>query len=348
MKSYYKITSLNWKKILAISLFPLMFQACETDSPQGQDTKEPTTSTPVQTVKVPDFSADSAYAFIEKQLSFGFRIPGTVGQEKCAAWMATMLKLHCDTLYVQKTKVKAGNAQMLPCINLIGAIHPQAKNRILLLTHWDSRPWADQDDSAANKPIMAADDAASGVGVLIEMARLLKSQNISKDWGIDIFFTDVEDYGKTEWGEESYCLGTQYWAKNLHVPQYKANFGILLDMVGARGATFPIEMISAQYAANIQKDIYQAAHRAGYSSFFPFIQGPAITDDHKFVNELVGIPTVDIINLSTDGVTPFKRHWHTHDDNINIIDKNTLKAVGQSLLQFIYETTAEKPNAPAS
>jgi hypothetical protein len=258
--------------------------------------------------------------------------------------MEQQLKQYCDTVYRQEVSVKGGDGKMLPCINLIGSINPNAKRRILLLTHWDSRPWADEDDSAQTKPILAADDAASGVGVLLELSRHIQLQKISPDLGIDIFFTDVEDYGKSEWGEESYCLGTQYWARNPHLAGYTAEFGILLDMVGAKGAIFPMEMVSAQYAGEVQNSVYQAAARAGYSSYFPFVQGPGITDDHKFVNELIRIPTIDIINTHTNGVDVFKPHWHTHDDNMNIIDRATLKAVGQTLLQVIYEASAQQKN----
>lgn len=323
-----------------VLILTVFLQACG-DAKQNE--KEQTdSSTPTQEVNisVPVFNADTAYAHIEKQLSFGYRIPGTPGQKKCADWMEQQLKRWCDTVYRQEAKVKAGNGEMLPCINLIGSINPSAAKRILLLTHWDSRPWADEDDSAKTQPILAADDAASGVGVLLEIARQLKSQPINKDLGIDIFFTDVEDYGKTEWGENTYCLGTQYWARQPHVQGYTAMFGILLDMVGARGATFPQEYLSVQYAGNIVQKIYRAAQRAGYSSYFPYTAAGGIDDDHKYVNEMMHIPTVDIINLNTGSPMPFKPHWHTHDDNLSIIDKATLKAVGQTVLQVLHEESA--------
>lgn len=315
----------------------------------GNEPAEKSDETPTSDVKpaelsIPNFSPDSAYNHIEKQLSFGFRTPGSIGQKNCANWMEQQLNQYCDTVYRQSVTVKGGDGKSLPCINLIGSINPNAKRRILLLTHWDSRPWADEDDSAQTKPILAADDAASGVGVLIELSRQIQLQKISPDLGIDIFFTDVEDYGKSEWGEDSYCLGTQYWARNPHLAGYTADFGILLDMVGAKGATFPMEGISAQYAGEIQRNVYQAAHRAGYSSYFPFVQGGGITDDHKYVNELIRIPTIDIININANSNQVFKPHWHTHDDNLNIIDRATLKAVGQTLLQVIYEASAQQSN----
>lgn len=334
--------------IILSSLFAIsiaLLTSCGSQQSSDDTAKTTDTNKPIiAATNIPTFNSDSAYHYIEQQLSFGYRMPGSTGQQKCAQWMEAQLNIFCDTVYRQSVTVKGGDGKSLPCINLIGSINPSAKRRILLLTHWDSRPWADQDDSAQTKPILAADDAASGVGVLLELARQIQSNPLSKDLGIDIFFTDVEDYGKTEWGEDSYCLGTQYWARNPHLPGYTAEFGILLDMVGARGAVFPMEMISAQYAGDVQKNIYQAAQRAGYSSYFPYTQGAGITDDHKFVNEMTRIPTVDIISLSNSTRTSFMPHWHTHDDNINIIDKSTLKAVGQTLLQVLYELSAQSQN----
>ena len=310
--------------------------------------KEQTTSeaTPpvaeIPKINAPSFNADSAYAHISTQVAMGPRTPGSAAQKKCADWMQGRLKAVCDTIYRQETQVKGGDGKMLPCINIIGSINPKAKRRILLLTHWDSRPWADQDTKDQDKPILAADDAGSGVGVLLEVARQIKSMGLSPDLGIDILLEDVEDYGKTAWGENSYCLGTQYWAHNPHVAGYTAEFGILLDMVGARGATFPMEGFSTEYASAQQQMVWQAASHTGYSSYFPYVQAGKITDDHVPVNEIAHIKTVDIININPNSPTGFAPHWHTHNDNIDIIDKSTLKAVGQTLLQVIYECAAPK------
>ncbi|NDC42182.1 MAG: M28 family peptidase, partial [Chitinophagia bacterium] len=211
---------------------------------------------------------------------------------------------------------------------------------ILLLTHWDSRPWADEDIHDKETPIIAADDGGSGVGVLLEVARAVKTMPLPAEWGIDILLEDVEDYGRSQWGEQSWCLGTQYWARHPHVAGYRAEFGILLDMVGAHGATFPMEGLSGQLAPEVQQFVWQAASRAGYSSYFPFQPGAGVTDDHLPVNKIAGIKTVDIINLTTNGTSTFAPHWHTHNDNMQVIDKATLKAVGQTLLQVIYESGA--------
>jgi glutaminyl-peptide cyclotransferase len=287
----------------------------------------------------PNFNPDSAYAYIQTQVNFGPRVPGTKGQKECAAWMQQKLEEFCDTVYVQDVQVKAGDGKMLPCINLIGAINPQAKRRILLLAHWDTRPWADMDSKDKDKPILGADDGGSGVGVLLEVARQIRTKQLPADLGVDILLTDAEDYGKTEWGDESYALGTQYWARNPHLPGYKAEFGILLDMVGGRNARFPLEGVSTKYAGDIQQMVWQAANTAGFSSHFPFVAANDITDDHMFVNIITKIPTIDIINLNMNSTTSvFAGHWHTHNDNMEVIDKSTLEAVGETLLQVIYQT----------
>jgi len=309
------------------------------NEPSGDKPANDTTQVTTTPLDIPAFNADSAYASVAAQVAFGPRTPGSAAQKQCADWMQMRLKGFCDTVYRQEATVKGGDGKSLPCINIIGAINPKATRRILLLAHWDSRPWADNDVKDKDKPILAADDGGSGVGVLIELARALKGKPLPATLGVDILFTDVEDYGNSDWGKDTYCLGTQYWAKNPHVPGYKAEFGILLDMVGARNARFPMEQTSGQYAGNVQQTIWQAANRAGYSSFFPFVQSSGgVEDDHKYVNEMAHIPTVDIISLTDNSPTGFPLHWHTHNDNMEVIDRATLKAVGQTLLQVVYET----------
>jgi glutaminyl-peptide cyclotransferase len=285
-------------------------------------------------VNIPDFNADNAYQYIEKQVSFGPRVPGSTSQKKCASWLEQELKKYADTVYIQKANVKQSiSNKTYPAINIIASFNLQATDRILLLAHWDSRPWADEDTKDVSKPIDAADDGASGVAVLLEIASKLKSQKPTQ--GIDILLVDAEDVGKTEWSEQSYCLGTQHWAQNPHVSGYRAKFGICLDMVGAKGAQFPLEGFSKSYAGDVQTKVWDIANRIGYSDYFRYVQGGTITDDHLVVNEIAKIPCIDIINLQANG--GFGTHWHTHNDNINVIDKATLKAVGQTLMHVVYE-----------
>lgn len=325
--------------LIALSIFASLQLSCNNE-PHKEASETPS---PTMQVKTPAFNADSAYQLVAAQVAFGARTPGSAAQKKCAAWMQQQLRAVCDTIYIQQTTVTGGDKKQLPCINVIGSINPAAKRRILLLTHWDSRPWADQDTKDKDQPVLAADDGASGVAVLTEVARQVKGMGLSPELGIDILFTDVEDYGRDVWGENSYCLGTQYWATHPHVAGYKAEFAILLDMVGAKGAQFPLEGLSRQFADGVQQNVWQAAAHAGYSSYFPYSEAPAITDDHVPVNQLAHIKTIDIINLGSSPMSPFAAHWHTHNDNMSVIDRNTLKAVGQTLLQVIYEQAANKP-----
>lgn len=322
--------------ILSVSFF-LMASGCGDNTGKTTDDRQDTADSAPK-VQVPSFNADSAYTYIAQQVAFGPRTPGSKAQEQCAAWMEGQLKRYCDTVYRQETQLTAGDKKTrLRCINLIGSIRPQAKRRILFLAHWDSRPWADMDITDKNKAIDAADDGGSGVAVLISLAATLKAIPLTNpDVGIDILLTDVEDYGTREWGDDSYALGTQYWAHNPHIPGYKAEGGILLDMVGGRNARFPLESNSKQLAGGLQQEVWAAAGDAGYASYFVYEDGGAITDDHMPVNEIRKIPTIDVIHLPSSSATGFPDHWHTHNDNMSVIDKGTLKAVGQTLLQFLY------------
>lgn len=282
-----------------------------------------------------NFSGDTAYSYVKTQVDFGPRVPGTPAQKATANWLQEKLRQFCDTVYRQDVTVKGGDSTPLPCSNLIGVINSAATQRYLLLAHWDTRPWADQDTQNKEAPIDGADDGGSGVAVLLEIARQLKSNPLPANLGVDILLVDVEDWGKNEWGEESYGLGTQYWSKNPHVPGYTAVGGILLDMVGAKDAQFPLEYSSAQAAGNLQQDVWNAAREGGFSRYFLYEQGPGITDDHTFVNSLTRIPTIDIIHLQRNSVNVFPAHWHTHNDNLSVISKTTLEAVGKTVLQFL-------------
>ena len=278
----------------------------------------------------PAFAVDSAYAGIEKQLAFGPRVPGTPAQEKCAAWLAGTLRPLADTVYVQRGKVRVTLQLEVPCINIVAAFNPAAQRRILLLAHWDTRPRADKDAFDKTKPMDGADDGASGVSVLLETARQLHLRK--PDYGVDILLTDAEDY------DQEYCLGTQYWARNPHVPGYKAAYGILLDMVGGRNATFFMEGTSRQYSYGPMKMFWDVANNSGYSSFFPYSEPPGgtpfIEDDHTYVNQIAKIPTFDIIAMQPNG--SLMPHHHTTSDNLSVIDQQTLTAVGQTLLNVLY------------
>jgi Zn-dependent M28 family amino/carboxypeptidase len=230
---------------------------------------------------------------------------------------------------VQTGTVQTATEGKMGIKNIIGIINPEASQRLLLLAHWDTRPWADNDPDAANhsKPVMGANDGASGVGVLLQLASQLKAE--SPTIGVDIVLVDAEDMGEDD-NEESWGLGTQYWVQHPHVKGYKPLFGILLDMVGASDATFTREYYSTQYAGGFVDLVWKCA--AG--SHFINAQGGAVTDDHVFVNR-AGIPCVDIIDLRSDSPTGFCPEWHTINDTMGAIDPATLAQVGQTLLNVI-------------
>ena len=297
-------------------------------------------SQPVKQQNVPAFDADSAWVFVENQVKFGPRVPNSEAHVACGNYLTSELKRFGAQVYEQEATLTAYNGTQLKAKNIIGSFNPENSKRVLLFAHWDSRPYADHDKDPANqmKPIDGADDGASGVGVLLEMARQfsIKSPAI----GIDIIFFDAEDYGTPEfvkeYKENTWCLGAQFWAKNPHVKGYKADFGILLDMVGAKNASFFKEATSMRYAPQVVEEVWSTARDLGYGKFFINAEGGAITDDHQYVILGRNIPCIDIIYTDPESDNGFGPHWHTQNDTMDNIDRETLKAVGQTVLQVVY------------
>lgn len=290
----------------------------------------------------PLFNADSAYSFIAEQCLFGPRVPNSEAHRKCGDYLVNKFKSYGATVVEQKTNLKAFDGTILDVRNIIASFNPQHEVRYLICGHWDSRPWADNDPDPANwgKPVMGANDGASGVGVMLELARAIQSQPMNI--GIDLICFDAEDYGVPQWENRyedtssSWCLGSQYWSSYPHYYGYRARYGILLDMVGGMGCTFSKEGYSTHYAPQIVDLVWKTAAQLGYGQFFPRRNGGYITDDHVPVNETLRVPCINIVPYFTDGPSNFGPTWHTVKDDINHIDKNVLKAVGQTVLQVIY------------
>lgn len=290
-------------------------------------------------VSVPQFDADSAYQYVKSQVDFGPRVPNTKEHVACGNYLAAQLEAFGAQVTSQYADLIAYDGTLLKARNIIGSYKPESKKRIALFAHWDTRPWADNDaDEKKHKtPILGANDGASGVGVLLEIARQVSLQQ--PVLGIDIILLDAEDYGAPQFytgehKEEFWCLGSQYWARNPHVQGYNARFGILLDMVGGEGSVFMKEGYSEEFAADINKKVWKAAKKTGNGKTFMDDNGGFVTDDHLFINRLARIKTVDIIPYSREG--DFTPTWHTVHDTMEHIDKNTLKAVGQTVLEVIY------------
>jgi hypothetical protein len=299
------------------------------------------TTTPEKEVSVPDFNADSAYAYVDMQVSFGPRVPGTPAHAACASWLETTMSRFADTVIVQGFKERAYDGTVLRGKNIISSFNPENKKRVLLCAHWDSRPYADYDPDVSmhDQPIDGANDGASGVGVLIEIARQFSMQQPSI--GVDIIFFDIEDYGPPQDQQstetENWGLGSQYWSRNPHQAGYRARYGVLLDMVGVKDATFLMEGFSMMYAPSRVKKVWNLAAGLGYESYFPEEYGGYITDDHYFVNTIANIPTINIIHLERDSQSgSFFEHWHTTSDNMDHIDRSTLNVVGTVVLNVVY------------
>lgn len=292
-------------------------------------------------VSVPQFNPDSAYAYVAKQVSFGPRVPGTEAHQACANWLADKMNEFADTVYIQRFKARTYDKVTRNGVNIIASFNPVAKQRVLLMAHWDSRPFADydKDESKFATPIDGANDGGSGVGILLEIARRMKTR--APNVGVDIVFFDLEDWGPPRQlnlsGEENWGLGSQHWSKSPHIDGYRADFGILLDMVGAKDPVFRIEYFSKEYARYVVDLVWNTASDLGYGEYFLDEDGIAATDDHYFVNTFAKIPSIDIIHqdISLSG-SNFFEHWHTSGDNLEVIDRETLKMVGQVVLTVVY------------
>jgi len=330
------------KYIIIVSFLVLIIaNACQ----QNTSTKSPEVDSKAEkaSIAIPEFNADSAYSFVKAQTDFGPRAPGSTPHKECAEYLVQKLKSYTPHVTVQAFKSRAYNSKVLSGKNIIASFLPEKRARIMLAAHWDSRPFADHDADTEkhNQPIDGANDGASGVGILLEVARLLQHTNPAI--GVDIVFFDLEDYGppsdaQNEGSNEAWGLGSQYWSKNPHKPNYKARFVILLDMVGATGARFKQEGFSMHFAPDKVKKVWDIAHELGYQEYFLNEQGGYINDDHYFINEMANIPAIDIIHLDSQSSNgSFFEHWHTSGDSIDKIDKNTLGVVGRVVVVVIFK-----------
>lgn len=328
----FKSFSSNFLLVLLVSI--LFINACENNDKNNKQSNAKTTETiDIYKQISPNFNADSAYYFIEKQVEFGPRVTASKASLACGNFIKNEFEKQGASVITQKGTVTNWDKRKINIINIIAQINLKATKRILITAHWDSRPYADNDPIEANKtkPVLAADDGASGVGVMLELARVIKLNKL--DIGVDFICFDAEDLGKPEF-DDSYCLGTQYWGKNILPINYKADYAINLDMVGGKGATFVWEGNSITQGEKILRKVWEKAALLGFSNSFQYIQNGQITDDHVYVYKATNIPAIDIIHFNKQ--TGFPAWWHTVNDNMQNIDKNTLKAVGQTLLEVIY------------
>ncbi|MCM1162817.1 MAG: M28 family peptidase [Muribaculaceae bacterium] len=327
---------------LTISVTLLLASACKARTASATDnTSDEALEVDTTVMK---FDADSAYEYIDTQVAFGPRVSGTEANKLCGEYLISELTRHnAQNVRIQTGDVTAYNGDLLPITNIMGSYRPELSRRILLVAHYDTRPWADADQVDANrlKPVPGANDGASGVGVILELARIMGKHQ--PPVGVDILFVDAEDYGQSEGfsnHDESWALGTQHWVRNMpYHPDSLPAYGVLLDMVGGMDAKFHREYFSDKNAPGVVDKVWSIASRSGYGAKFVNIEGGAVVDDHVFLNR-AGIPTIDIIESNNTVTRSFNPTWHTLNDDMDHIDRNSLKAVGQTVTNLIY---SEKP-----
>lgn len=291
----------------------------------------------VREVERPAFDADSAYGFVAELMEFGPRVPNTEAHRKAGDWLEGKLEEFGWETTSQKAVLTAFDGTQLNMRNIFARLNPGKGNRLLLLAHWDCRPWADADPDPAKRkePVAGANDGASGVGVLLEIARQLSLQK--SDASVDILLVDAEDWGDHD-NDESWAMGTRYFAEHPPVEGYRPLQAILLDMVGSPDAKFGYEYFSSESNPQLLQELWRAAASLGHGDYFHTGFGGAVTDDHV---ELIkaGIPAIDIIDYrNTPAYQGFDPVWHTTSDTMDNISPRTLGAVGESILYVIHNS----------
>jgi hypothetical protein len=325
----------NKLSIAALALL-VVFASCGggNDSPE---VKPEEVKKKVVPANLPAFSADSAYKYTAAQVAFGPRVPNTPAHVKCGDYLIAELNKYGAMVIVQAGNVTAYTGESLKFRNIVGRIQPELKERIMISCHWDTRPFSDRDPEKPKERFDGAVDGAASAGIMLEIARILKSKPASV--GVDLVFFDAEDYGNPSDGN-SYCLGSQYFAARPPFTDNFPKFGINLDMVAAQSATFYREGYSMEYASDIVFKVWDIANELGHKNTFVPENSSAITDDHFFINSILGIKTIDVIHHDPSTETGFGSYWHTQKDNMDAVNKGTMQIVGHTLLGVIY---SEKP-----
>ncbi len=332
------------RHIASIVLLAFVLWSCSEDRPPRRSVApQPAKKTEpfVALDSIPAFNADSAFQFIQDQVDFGPRVPNSEAHAKTARYLESKLRKYGAEVTVQNGTVEAFDGTQLQLKNVIGRYQPEKKDRVMLFAHWDTRPFADRGEVRRTKPIEGANDGGSGVGVILELLRSISQYGKQPNVGIDIIFFDAEDYGRPQTSMtgdygNTWCLGSRHWGENPPIEDFNPKYGILLDMVGASNAVFPKENGSLRHASSVVAKVWSVAQGLGYGKYFiNESTGGELTDDHKMVNELTAIPSIDIIHYE-----PWRRDFgtfhHTHEDNMSLIDKVTLGVVGHTMLEVIY------------
>jgi glutaminyl-peptide cyclotransferase len=291
------------------------------------------------------FDAQAAMGYVQAQLAFGPRVPGTPAHVQAGDWILAEIKKRVDSVVVQTWTQTTANGTKLPLRNILARVNPSATQRVLYLTHWDTRPVADEDTNLGNKTrlFLGANDGASGVGLLMALADVFKKTPPSV--GVDLLFVDGEDWGSfTADNSGAYpdaLFGSQYFANHLPSPDYKPLFGVLFDMIGDADLQIYQEANSVQNAPEVVRRVWQAAADMGYGNYFISEVGDAIIDDHLPLQQK-GLRVIDVLDiqygvLSSRGPTvkPYPNYHHTMQDTFDKISAKSLQIVGDVAVTLV-------------
>lgn len=277
----------------------------------------------------PVFRGEKAFGYLLHQTEMGPRNPGSPGHQLCFKWLVTKGKIWADTVIVQPfTGFDPYGDPEIPMANVIYRYRPEDKKRVMISAHWDTRPVADLDPHDPDRPIIGANDGASGVAVLMLIAELLKDSPPAI--GIDLAFWDGEDSGRPSHPEE-FAQGSRFYSRNQIKPVPQK--GILIDMIGDADLKIYYELYSLKFVPKLVSEIWKIAREMGFSDIFIPVQGPMVYDDHVPLSE-EGIPTINIIDFQYP--RPGINYWHTHEDTPDKCSPESLEIVGSVLVRWIY------------
>ncbi len=266
------------------------------------------------------FDGNAAYRYAKAQVDFGPRVPGTPAARQAGDWIIRQMRARADTVIVQSFTYTTADGKKLPLRNILARFRPELSERVLYLTHWDSRPKSESAATEAEKkmPVPGANDGASGVGMFVALGDVLKKTK--PNVGVDLLFTDGEDYGEFGPPQVDVLIGAKYFATHLPSPGYKPLYGVLWDMIGDADLRIPYEMLSFQQAPEVVSRVWQTAADLGHGDVFVQESGGDVTDDHiPLLN--VGLRVIDVIDLT------YPAH-HTPQDTMDKISAKSLATVG--------------------